>query len=244
MYMRGWMLYVLLGQVCASAENKENRLARDMYGKPNKVSMMEVRAGGQATNMAEEETEPAQGAEEVGEGEGGAGLGGGSGPTLEENSACAQKIHQCTDRCILMLEYYVTDVASKFEGLELVSVPETDEAERAKFYLAATKPLFNEAAFLYCGMQRCFESLCKNACPNEAVEQTLIDNTIADKCQKVQAMRNAFVHAQMTGNTVAAGTAPILPKCDSVCGDKEDLEFGVPGHTGVLGLAVVAALFL
>ena len=36
----------------------------------------------------------------------------------------------CRARCVLMLEYYITDVSAKFDGLALVSVPETgDESE-------------------------------------------------------------------------------------------------------------------
>ena len=38
-------------------------------------------------------------------------------------------VMNCRARCVLMLEYYITDVSAKFDGLALVSVPETD-AER------------------------------------------------------------------------------------------------------------------
>lgn len=230
--MRSWLLLLAAqvdaGREGANAKGRE-RLARDMHG--NKIAM-EVKSGGvEGDEPAPEEAPGAPGAAAA--------------DAADDDVPCADKMAQCTHRCVLMLEYYITDVASKFEGLDLVTVPETGEDSKNQFYKIATQPLFNEASYLYCGIQRCFESLCKPVC-GEHKDGVNPDDLIMTECTKVRDQKNEFFKSQLKKGQLQQ-MVPMEPVCESVCGRKAEGPWtemvDIPaGLAGAAGLALVALL--
>lgn len=236
---RALLLAALVHLVAAS---NNNNLARDMT---SQRMAMEVDASGETQMSGGSASAPAAEA---------AGADAAAAPAAEEynppglpvdvDSKCADKMANCRARCVLMLEYYITDVSSKFDGLELVSVPETDDAGQDLFYKTATQPLFNEAAFLYCGIQRCFDSLCSNACGEDKGGYDTAD-FVLKQCEKVKEMRNDFFKSKKEKDPLKRIDI-VVPACESVCGDKEDTIFAGTGGTSAtsLALALVALLAL
>lgn len=229
MWMRSWLL-LLASQVDAAREGTKEkgreRLARDMLG--NKIAM-EVKADGTESEEAEAGEAPGAAAADA----------------ADDDVPCPDKMAQCTHRCVLMLEYYITDVASKFEGLDLVSVPETGEDSRNQFYKIATQPLFNEASYLYCGIQRCFESLCKPVC-GEHKDGVNPDDLIMTECTKVRDQKNEFFKSQLRKGQLQ-NMVPMEPVCESVCGRKtegawSDAAEPQAGLAGAASLALVGLL--
>lgn len=211
--MRCAVLLVVFAVVHAAKE-RDAKLARDMQ-----YSAIEVTAEGDNVEESSESD---------------------SGPV--DDIPCLDKLKVCMDKCVYMLEYYITDVAAKFDGLQLVIVPDGQDEDMKKFMEAMTTPLVNEASFLYCGIQRCFSAYCSEECgPND--EEANLE--ILNRCKEVNAVKLQFLKAQKK-KEVCRNVQMIAPTCQSVCGPDEPEVVGEeivePGASAAVTMALVLLL--
>merc|ERR1719506_2811665 len=82
-----------------------------------------------------------------------------------KETTCKAKMDSCFAECDSMFWFYIDIVTQKFHGLAFLPLQHVTNPEEVKE--KATTPVLNEGAYLFCGLQNCLETQCKDVCAND-----------------------------------------------------------------------------
>lgn len=148
-----------------------------------------------------------------------------------QERTCKTKMDTCFSECDNMFFFYIDVVTQKFHGLQFLPLQHTTNPEEVKE--KAATPVLNEGAYLFCGLENCYETQCKNVCKDDEMYSDS-DNVsskppavvLDDRCRLVEVKKRQYIQ-QWFAQAHIQLTIPYLtlPVCRSVCGPKESEKF-------------------